>query len=151
MADQARRGDWAYGVVIRLFPPLFVAIYVAFFVKRFYTSSGLLSAVGDPVASDFTMFWIASGLILDGAAAAVFDWPGMMAAEHALVPGMSGVLGWSYPADLHALRGAVGTRPLPVVLCAVDRRELRRDGRGDPQDRAGAPDDLAAARLSRRR
>ena len=97
MADQARRGDWAYGVVIRLFPPLFVAIYVAFFVKRFYTSSGLLSAVGDPVASDFTMFWIASGLILDGAAAAVFDWPGMMAAEHALVPGMSGVLGWSYP------------------------------------------------------
>ncbi len=97
MADQARRGDWAYGVAIRLFPPLFVAIYVAFFVKRFYTSSGLLSAVGDPVASDFTMFWIASGLILDGAAAAVFDWPGMMAAEHALVPGMSGVLGWSYP------------------------------------------------------
>ncbi len=97
MADQARRGDWAYGVAIRLFPPLFVAIYVAFFVKRFYTSSGLLSAVGDPVASDFTMFWIASGLILDGAAAAVFDWSGMMAAEHALVPGMSGALGWSYP------------------------------------------------------
>ncbi len=97
MADQARRGDWAYGVAIRLFPPLFIAIYVAFFVKRFYTATGLLSAVGDPVASDFTMFWIASGLILDGAAAAVFDWSGMMAAEHALVPGMSGVLGWSYP------------------------------------------------------
>jgi len=97
MADQARRGDWAYGVAIRLFPPLFIAIYVAFFVKRFYTSTGFLSAVGDPVASDFTMFWVASGLILDGAAATVFDWSRMMAAEHALVPGMSGVLGWSYP------------------------------------------------------
>ncbi len=97
MADQARRGDWAYGVAIRLFPPLFVAIYAAFFVKRFYTSTGLLTAVGDPVASDFTMFWVASGLILDGAAAAVYDWPRMMAAEHALVPGMSGVLAWSYP------------------------------------------------------
>ncbi len=97
MADEARRGDWAYGVAIRLFPPLFVAIYAAFFIKRFYTSTGLLSAAGDPVASDFTMFWVASGFILDGAAAAVYDWSRMMAAEHALVPGMSGVLGWSYP------------------------------------------------------
>ncbi len=97
MGNTARRGDWAYGVAIRLFPPLFVAMYVAFFVKRFYTSTDLLTATGDPVASDFTMFWIASGLILDGDAAAVYDWPRMMAAEHALVPGMSGALGWSYP------------------------------------------------------
>ncbi|MBL8573566.1 MAG: DUF2029 domain-containing protein [Hyphomicrobiaceae bacterium] len=108
-------GDWVNSERVRFVSSLIIAIGLAALAVAFATRSGNLDALGRPLGTDFASFWTAGALVLDGRAAAPYDWSIHQAFQNAyfLQPLDADFYCWQYPPFFLAL--AAGLAALPYL------------------------------------
>ena len=87
---------WLNEPRLSLYPRLLVAIYLAVWCAWVFTGSGLTDRGGAPVGVDFSHYWLAASLALQGEPGAVYDFPCLRALEQATF-GTDVCLPWLYP------------------------------------------------------
>jgi len=109
-------GEWLERPLVTFVAGLMLAGTVVAFALLFATSSGTLDAFNRPLGTDFSSFWTAGRMALEGHAAAAYDWP----AHHAVQQRAHGVddyFPWSYPPVFLLVAAAVAVLPyVPALL-----------------------------------
>jgi len=72
---------WLFSRFITIFLPLLVILYFLMWAYWIATGSGLLDRTGNPIGGDYSYYWAASSLALQGEPAAVYDFPRLRAVE----------------------------------------------------------------------
>jgi hypothetical protein len=88
--------QWLTEPRLKLYSRLLVAVYLVVWGVWVGTGSGLTDRGGAPVGVDFSHYWTASLLALNGEPAAVYDFPRLRALEQATF-GTDVCLRWLYP------------------------------------------------------
>jgi alpha-1,2-mannosyltransferase len=108
-------GEWLERPLVTFACGLMLAGTVAALAALFLTSSGTLDALNRPLGTDFSSFWTAGRMALDGQAAAAYDWQ----AHHAVQQRTHGVddyFPWSYPPVFLLVAAAVALLPYVPAL-----------------------------------
>lgn len=88
---------WLTAERLRVYPKIFLAVYVLAGIYWVANSENLLDKGGKQFGYDFVTFWAASSLSLSGEPAAAFDIKRIFLAEKAAVPALDKVYLWHYP------------------------------------------------------
>ena len=92
-------------------------VSIAILVFLLVTSSGSLDSRGRPLGTDFSQVWTAGRMVLDGKAAAVWDWDTHFAVQRGLHgPELTEYYGWHYPPPFLLLATALATMPYLLAL-----------------------------------
>lgn len=94
-ADPGRH--WLTAERLRVYPWIFLTVYVLAGIYWVAISDNMLDPKGKPLGYDFITFWAASSLSLSGEPAAAFDIERIFEAEKAAVPALDMVYLWHYP------------------------------------------------------
>ena len=95
---------------------LFVA-NIVYLVTLLFEKSWIVDAGGQPIHTDFTSVYAAGRLVLDGQAAAAYDWTLHYAAENAVVAhDWAAYLGWHYPPPFLMVAGLLTTLPYAAAF-----------------------------------
>jgi len=108
-------GEWLERPLVTFVAGLVLAGTVATLALLFATSSGTLDAFNRPLGTDFSSFWTAGRMALEGQAAAAYDWP----AHHAMQQRTHGVddyFPWSYPPVFLLVAAAAALLPYVPAL-----------------------------------
>lgn len=81
-----------------------------------FTSNGLNDFQGRPIGSDFSNVYAAGTYVLEGKAAAPFDWPSQFAREKAIFGADTQFYGWHYPPFFLFVAGALAKMPYALAL-----------------------------------
>ncbi len=122
---------WAFGML---------AASALGFIYLVATSDGLNDYQGRPLGTDFSNVYAAGSYVLDGEAAAPFDWPSQYAREQAIFGDKHAVLRLALSAVLPVRRGAARADALRAVaggLAGRDACALSRHDPHHPADRRG--------------
>jgi hypothetical protein len=114
--ETLRSGDWLTRQRVRLWA---LAVLAASAIGLFYvvaTSDGLNDYQGRPLGTDFSNVYAAGTYVLEGRAAAAFDWPAQYAREQAIFGANTPFYGWHYPPFFLFIAGALATMPYPLAL-----------------------------------
>ena len=98
---------WAFGMLAA------AALGLLYLVA---TSDGLNDYHGRPLGTDFSNVYAAGSYVLDGDAAAPFDWPSQYAREQAIFGAKHAVLRLALSAVLPVRRGALALMPYALSL-----------------------------------
>lgn len=98
-------GDWLTPDRLRVYPRIFVALYVAIAALWVAFSVDLIDQKGKPLGYDFITFWSAADIALDGHPADAFDHEKLFAYQQKAVPALSDevVFLWHYPPTFQLL------------------------------------------------
>ena len=89
-----------------------VVANAVYLVTQIIGKTWILDASGRPIHTDFTNVYAAGRLVLEGHAAAAYDWNLHYAAENALVAhSQAEYLGWHYPPPFLLIAGLLATLP----------------------------------------
>jgi hypothetical protein len=80
------------------------------------TSDGLNDTFNRPLGTDFSNVYAAGTYVLDGHAAAAFDWPMQHAREQAIFGATTPFYGWHYPPFFLFIAGALAMMPYVLAL-----------------------------------
>ncbi|MDQ3080384.1 MAG: DUF2029 domain-containing protein [Pseudomonadota bacterium] len=81
------------------------------------TANGTLDWKGRPLGTDFSQVWTAGTMVLDGRAAAVWDWPSHFRVQQAFHRSTTvDLYGWHYPPPYLLIASALATMPYLVAL-----------------------------------
>ena len=80
------------------------------------TSDGLNDYQGRPLGTDFSNVYAAGTYVLDGHAAAPFDWPAQHAREQAIFGEKTPFYGWHYPPFFLFVAGLLALMPYALAL-----------------------------------
>jgi hypothetical protein len=89
-------GDWLTPARARFVAACMVAGTIAMFVFLFATAHGLLDYAGRPLGTDFSSFWSAGKMALEGRAPQAYDWQAHFAVQRQFF-GTERYSPWSYP------------------------------------------------------
>ncbi len=56
--------SWSFGKRIRIYPKVFIAIYLFLYIYQAFSGYGLLNIFGNPIGSDFLVFWSISKMLI---------------------------------------------------------------------------------------
>jgi hypothetical protein len=94
-----------------------VVANAAYLVTQIIGKTWILDASGRPIHTDFTNVYAAGRLVLEGHAAAAYDWNLHYAAENALVAhSQAEYLGWHYPPPFLLIAGLLATLPYAAAF-----------------------------------
>ena len=114
--DTLRTGHWLTRERVRLWSLAVLAasaIGLAFVIA---TSDGLNDYQGRPLGTDFSNVYAAGSYVLDGRAAAPFDWPAQHAREQSIFGAATPFYGWHYPPFFLFVAGALALMPYALAL-----------------------------------
>jgi hypothetical protein len=111
-----RSGDWLNRERMRLWALCVLGISGAGLLFLIVTSDGLNDYQGRPLGSDFSNVYAAGTYVLEGRAAAPFDWPSQYAREQAIFGKATQFYGWHYPPFFLFIAGALATMPYTLAL-----------------------------------
>ncbi|HEX6979587.1 MAG TPA: glycosyltransferase family 87 protein [Alphaproteobacteria bacterium] len=114
----AEQPHWLSLERLRIYPRIFIAVYVIMAVAWVLMSADLVDPKGKPLGYDFITFWAASYLALAGEAAAAFDVTRIVAVEQMAVPGSPAVFLWHYPPPFHLIVLPFALMPYLVAYAA---------------------------------
>lgn len=90
---------------------------IAYLAAMALTRSWIVDASGSPLHTDFTSVYAAGRLVLEGRAAAAYDWAQHYAAENALVAhDPKAYLGWHYPPPFLMIAGLLAMLPYAAAF-----------------------------------
>jgi hypothetical protein len=94
-----------------------VVANVAYLVALIIGKNWILDGDGRPIHTDFTSVYAAGRLVLEGHAAAAYDWNLHYAAENAVVAHpQAAYLGWHYPPPFLVIAGLLATLPYTIAF-----------------------------------
>ena len=89
---------WLTEARLRVYPRIFVTIYILAILSCVVTANGIFDSQGRPLGTDFSSFYSASRLALDGQAHLAYDFAAQFEAEKvALGPKLLDFYSFSYP------------------------------------------------------
>lgn len=118
ISERAGRGHWLTAERLRVYPRIFLAVFIVAGVGWLAMTDGLLDPKGKPVGYDFITFWAASNLTLDGEPAAAFDLARIYEAERIALPGLRDIFAWHYPPTFQLLIAPLSLLPYLASLAA---------------------------------
>jgi alpha-1,2-mannosyltransferase len=86
---------WSISKRLTVYSQLIVVCYLIVSCYSLITRTGLIDRWGCPIGADFSHYWVASSLALEGNPLAVYDFPQLLAAEEKVFG--FGYLAWLYP------------------------------------------------------
>ncbi len=116
LRDTLRSGDWLTRERLRLWGFAILAASAAGLVYLAATSNGVTDYLGRPLGTDFSCFYAAGTLVLDGHPALAFDPAALYARQQALFGPATPYYGWLYPPFFLGIAAALALLPYPVAL-----------------------------------
>src|SRR5262245_57554904 len=116
LLDILRSGNWITAQRIWLWPAVALVASGAGLLFVIVMSNGLNDFQGRPLGSDFSNVYAAGTHVLDGHAAAPFDWPMQFEREKAIFGAQTQFYGWHYPPFFLFVAGALATMPYLLAL-----------------------------------
>ena len=116
LSETLRSGDWLTRERARLWGLAVLAASAIGFVFLVVTSNGLIDYQGRPLGTDFSNVYAAGTYVLDGHAAAAFDWPAQYAREQAIFGAKTPFYGWHYPPFFLFIAGLLALMPYTLAL-----------------------------------
>src|SRR3954470_13987893 len=109
-------GRWLSRERIRLWSLAVLAASALGFVFLVVTSDGRNDYQGRPLGTDFSNVYAAGTYVLDGNAAAAFDWPSQHARERQIFGEQTPFYGWHYPPYFLFVAGLLALMPYWLAL-----------------------------------
>lgn len=116
LVETIRSGDWLTRARVRLWAAALLGFSTVALVVVAATSNGWTDYQGRPLGTDFSCFWTAGLLVLDGRAALAFDPDALFALQRASFGPDTPFYGWLYPPFFLLVAGLLATMPYPVAL-----------------------------------
>lgn len=97
MIKGLKTGEWVTTSRLRIYPRLFLAVFVAIALIVVVFRTGTLDAARKPLGTDFLSFWSASNLLWQGRPEAAYDHSALMAIEQSVAGPDAPLYTWLYP------------------------------------------------------
>jgi alpha-1,2-mannosyltransferase len=116
--NSLRSGRWLTAERARGYCLVLLAVYVIAIVGWTLLSDGLVDRNGKPLGTDFSSFYAAGSLVLDGRAGEVYDMALHYAREQQLFGAATPYYGWLYPPIFLLVATPLALLPYPLALAA---------------------------------
>ena len=114
--DALRSGAWLTPARIRGYSLILLGISAISLVGWIALSDGLSDRNGKPIGTDFSSFYAAGSLVLDGRAGDVYNMAAHYAREQQIFGPATPYYGWLYPPIFLLLAAPLAAMPYPVAL-----------------------------------
>jgi alpha-1,2-mannosyltransferase len=111
-----RSGQWLTAERARSYSLILLVFYAIAIVGWIALSDGLVDRNGKPVGTDFSSFYAAGSLVLDGRAGDVYDMAAHYAREQQTFGAATPYYGWLYPPIFLLLATPLALLPYPLAL-----------------------------------
>jgi hypothetical protein len=116
--DTLRSGQWLTRERMQLWALAVLVASALGFAYLLATSDGLNDYQGRPLGTDFSNVYAAGTYVLEGNAAAPYDWPMQHARERAIFGESTPFYGWHYPPFFLFVAGLLALMPYALALAA---------------------------------
>jgi alpha-1,2-mannosyltransferase len=117
MALSDLSGEWLVGERLRVYPRIFLAIYLLVIFSWVLLADGVFDSLGRPLGTDFTSFYAAAQLALDGQAPLAYDFAAHFEAEKvALGSELVDFYPFAYPPTFILFLMPLGALPYLIAL-----------------------------------
>jgi Glycosyltransferase family 87 len=113
-----RSGQWLTAARMRDYSLMLLGIYLIATLGWIALSDGLIDPNGKPIGTDFSSFYSAGSLVLDGRTADVYDMAAHYAREQQIFGAATPYYGWLYPPIFLLLATPLALMPYPLALAA---------------------------------
>ena len=110
-------GEWLTSPLMRFTAIMMIVGTLASLAFLFGAATGTLDMLARPLGTDFSSFWTAGRMALEGRAALAYDWPSHWAMQKQ-THGIDDFFPWSYPPSFLLLAAAVAALPYVPALIA---------------------------------
>jgi alpha-1,2-mannosyltransferase len=114
--QRLRTGQWLTLERARAYSLILLGLYCAAIFGWIALSHGLIDPNGKPIGSDFSSFYAAGSLVLDGRASDVYDMAAHYARERQLFGATTPYYGWLYPPIFLLIATPLALMPYPLAL-----------------------------------
>jgi alpha-1,2-mannosyltransferase len=114
--QRLRTGQWLTLERARTYSLILLALYALTIVGWIALSHGLIDPNGKPIGSDFSSFYAAGSMVLDGRAPDVYDMAAHYARERQLFGAATPYYGWLYPPIFLLIATPLALMPYPLAL-----------------------------------
>ena len=111
-----RSGEWLTPARARGYSLILLGLSVVAVVGWIAVSDGLIDRNGKPIGTDFSSFYAAGSLVLDGRAGDVYNMAAHYAREQQIFGTATPYYGWLYPPIFLLLAAPLASMPYPVAL-----------------------------------
>ena len=111
-----RSGDWLTSARARGYSLILLAIAAVAIVGWIALSDGLVDRNGKPIGTDFSSFYAAGSLALEGKAASAYDMAAHYISEQRLFGADTPYYGWLYPPNFFLVAAPLALLPYPLAL-----------------------------------
>jgi hypothetical protein len=111
-----RSGDWLNPARMRRWGLCMLAVSVAAVIFLAASSDGWNDSFGRPLGTDFSNVYAAGTYVLEGRAAAAFDWNQHYARQKEIFGAQTQFYGWHYPPFFLFIAAALATMPYALAL-----------------------------------
>ncbi len=116
--QKLRSGQWLSAERARGYSLILIGFYVLAIVGWIALSHGLVDRNGKPIGTDFSSFYAAGSLVLDGRARDVYDMAAHYAREQQVFGAATPYYGWLYPPFFLFVAAPLALLPYPLALAA---------------------------------
>lgn len=114
--QELRTGRWLTADRARAYSLILLALYAVATIGWIALSNGLVDRNGKPIGTDFSSFYAAGSLALEGHAASIYDMAAHYAREQQIFGAATPYYGWLYPPIFLLLAVPLALLPYPVAL-----------------------------------
>jgi alpha-1,2-mannosyltransferase len=116
--QQLRSGRWLTAERARAYSLILLGLYAIAIIGWIALSGGSVDRNGKPIGTDFSSFYAAGSLVLEGRAADVYDVAAHYAREQQIFGPATPYYGWLYPPIFLFVAAALALLPYPLALAA---------------------------------
>src|SRR5580698_5398999 len=113
-----RSGRWLTAARARGYSLILLGVYAIAVIGWIALSDGLIDRNGKPLGTDFSSFYAAGSLVLDGRAGDVYDMALHYAREQQIFGAATPYYGWLYPPIFLLVATPLALLPYPLALVA---------------------------------
>jgi hypothetical protein len=113
-----RSGQWLTAARIRGYSLILLGFCAIAAAGWIVLSDGLIDRNGKPIGTDFSSFYAAGSLVLDGRAADVYNMAAHYAREQQIFGAATPYYGWLYPPIFLLIAAPLALLPYPLALAA---------------------------------
>jgi alpha-1,2-mannosyltransferase len=114
--QELRSGRWLTTDRTRAYSLILLGLYAIAIVGWIALSDGLIDRNGKPIGTDFSSFYAAGSLVLDGRAGDVYDMAAHFAREQQIFGAATPYYGWLYPPIFLLVATPLARMPYPLAL-----------------------------------
>jgi alpha-1,2-mannosyltransferase len=116
--QELRSGRWLTADRTRAYSLILLGLYAIAIVGWIALSDGLIDRNGKPIGTDFSSFYAAGSLVLEGRAGDVYDMAAHFAREQQIFGAATPYYGWLYPPIFLLVATPLALMPYPLALIA---------------------------------